>query len=169
MVVVFVYGLRNGDLSNITVGWDADVNACGRDNVTDTLDGVKRPYLYFPTPPKNLTAFTMTADDEDSKLAKALAIRDSVIELMKVGVCVTECPEKEGTVNCHATDKMKADESCNWETCECSILEEDSSQTLPFRYKTTTLDPFMGGNGFCIPVPDKESDADIIFKVVTAY
>lgn len=114
MVVVFVYGLQNGDLSNITVGWDADVNPCGRTGATNNNDtGEIRPYLYFPTPPKNLTAFTMTADDEDSKLAKALAIRDSVIELMKVGVCVTECPEKEGTVNCHPTDKMKADESCN--------------------------------------------------------
>ena len=59
---------------------------------------VEYPYLYFPTPPKNLTAFTMTANDEDSKLAKAIAIRDSIIELMKVGVCVKKCPNKEDTV-----------------------------------------------------------------------
>ena len=64
---------------------------------------------------------------------------------------------------------MIDEDSCDADKCECSILEEDSNQLLKFRYQTTTLDPFMGGNGFCIPVPDKEADADIIYKVVTAY
>ena len=40
----------------------------------------------------------MPASDEDSKLAKAMAIRDEVVKLMEVGVCVKECPDKEGTV-----------------------------------------------------------------------
>ena len=111
----------------------------------------------------------MTANDEDSKLAKAIAIRDSVIELMKVGVCVKKCPTKENTVECKPTQKMKDEETCDAAKCECSILEEDSNQLLAFRYNTTTLDPFMGKNGFCVPVPDKEADADIIYKVVTAY
>ena len=65
---------------------------------------------------------------------------------------------------------MKDEESCDASKCECSILEEDSNQLLKFRYKTTTLDPFMTEkSGFCVPIPDKEADADIIYKVVTAY
>ena len=64
---------------------------------------------------------------------------------------------------------MIDEDSCDATNCECSILEEDSNQLLAFRYETTKLDPFMAGNGFCIPVPDKDADADIIYKVVTAY
>ena len=111
----------------------------------------------------------MPASDEDSKLAKAMAIRDEVVKLMEVGVCVSECPTKESTVKCKATQKMIDEESCNAAECECNILEEDSNGLIKFRYETTKLDPFMAGNGFCVPVPDKDADADIIYKVVTAY
>ena len=50
MVAVFVYGLMNGKLENITIGWDGDQNGCGYNETTKDY-----PFLYFPSAPEDLS------------------------------------------------------------------------------------------------------------------
>ena len=131
MVTVFVYGLMNGNLSNITIGWDGDGNGCGYNATTKDY-----PFLYFPSGPEDLSLFEATTDEEASSLDKAVAIQEEIKKLLSVGVCVKECPTKTSAVQCHATDKMKANSRCNPATCTCNIVSSADAEELAFRYES---------------------------------
>ena len=161
MVTVFVYGLMNGELSNITIGWDGDGNGCGYNATTKDY-----PFLYFPSGPEDLSLFETASDEETSNFDKAAAIQEEITKLLSVGVCVKECPTKTSAVQCMPTEKMIANSRCQSSTCTCNIVSSADAEELQFRYESTVLAPF--GNGFCIPKPDPDAQDDLINNIVIA-
>ena len=162
MVAVFVYGLQYGKLENITIGWDGDQNGCGYNETTKEY-----PFLYFPSAPEDLSILDNL--EGESNYDKAKRVQKEMMKLLSVGVCVKDCPDKEGPVECMATNKMSENERCNSADCTCQIVGSQEGETLAFRYNTYKVAPFMK-NGFCVPAPDKDADSDdIINKIVMAY
>ena len=70
------YGYDNGDPSKLLLGWDSDGNACGYSSATKDYE-----YLYWPEPP--------SADLQAAIVSLDLSV---AIEILRIGVCVKECP-----------------------------------------------------------------------------
>ena len=106
MVAVFVYGLMNGKLENITIGWDGDQNGCGYSNET-----AEYPFLYFPSAPEDLSILDNL--EGESNYDKAKRVQKEMMKLLSVGVCVKECPGKEDKVDCKPTNKLTENKRCS--------------------------------------------------------
>ena len=170
MVVVFVYGQMEGNPSLITIGWDGNIPArgCGYTQNKEkfpesTYEGLPDyPYLYFVTAPTKEQFKSLTSTETDPTV-----IKETLINLLSQGTCVSECPKMKGEVKCSPTDKMVLDEACNTDPnsadyCSCQLLEETgdgSYASIPFRYDTVAT-PW--GNGFCLPVITEDTDPAVL-------
>lgn len=143
MICVFIYGLALGNLSNITIGWDADGNGCGH-----TAGYEEYGYLYWNKPPEDYEAF---------QNMEPAAIRDAVKGLMNKGVCVKACPKAPtDAIECKPTNYMSTQSDCDSTTCKCNMIVDSSG--IPFEYGTMTIG--LDGTGFCVPVAAKRMDED---------
>ena len=87
MVAVFFYGVIKGDLSNITIGWDADGKGCGYSEGYEDY-----PYLYWALAPTESEFDAITS-------ANPLSKQKALLNLLNGGVCVKECPNSSDDIS----------------------------------------------------------------------
>lgn len=141
-VVVLVgiagYGVFYGNATLITTLWDSDSNACGLSTLT-----ADKPYLYFPKIPLVDALVNGQANSDGDKSAKTL----DIVEIMKYGVCVDQCPMKvDSAINCYETANVKADPLIKACTDYIEVGAGGTKFKVPFKYDTSL---FFGK--LCIP------------------